>query len=225
MGHSMGGIVATSLLPSSNISVVITMSTPHQLPPTRFDRRIASIYNNNHAALAATNTPILSLCGGATDLMVPSELCILHEVPDVGVYRRTVFSSALGGCWTGVGHQVVAWCHQVRWRIARAVLELSVASSSIKRGAVLDRWLCDGSSHLPVIKSPAPLDLNQTSSYTVLPPGPVMLQALRTEATYLVPAPETGSATRFAAYLSEGSVLSVGPHGAYSNHMQSLPCR
>ena len=225
MGHSMGGIVATSLLPSSNISAVITMSTPHQLPPACFDRRIASIYNNNHAALAATNTPILSLCGGATDLMVPSELCILHEVPDVGVYRRTVFSSALGGCWTGVGHQVVAWCHQVRWRVARAVLELSVASSSIKRGAVLDRWLRDGSSRLPVIGSPAPLDLNQTSSYTVLPPGPVMLQALRTEATYLVPAPETGSATRFAAYLSEGSVLSVGPHGAYSNHMQSLPCR
>ena len=172
MGHSMGGIVATSLLPSSNISAVITMSMPHQLPPARFDRRIASIYNNNHAALAATNTPILSLCGGATDLMVPSELCILHEVPDVGVYRRTVFSSALGGCWTGVGHQVVAWCHQVRWRVARAVLELSVASSSVKRGAVLDRWLRDGSSRLPVIESPAPLDLNQTSSYTVLPPGP-----------------------------------------------------
>ena len=105
MGHSMGGIVATSLLPSSNISAVITMSTPHQLPPARFDRRIASIYNNNRAALAASNTPILSLCGGATDLMVPSESCILPGVPNVvGVYRRTVFSSALEGCWTSIGH-------------------------------------------------------------------------------------------------------------------------
>ena len=218
MGHSMGGIVATSLLPSSNISAVITMSTPHQLPPARFDRRIASIYNNNHAALAATNTPILSLCGGATDLMVPSESCILPEVPDVvGVYRRTVFTSALEGCWTGVGHQVVVWCHQVRWRVARAALELGVASSSVERGAILDRWFRDGSSRLPVVGSPAPLELNQTTSYTILPPGPVALQSLRgPEATYLVPVPETVSAMRFVAYVSEGSVLSVGPHHSSS---------
>ena len=162
MGNSMGGIVATSLLPSSNISAVITMSTPHQLPPTCFDRRIASIYNNHRAALATANTPILLVCGGTTDLMVPSESCILPEVPDIGVYRQTVFSSALEGCWTGVGHQVVVWCHQVRWRVAQAVLELSAASSSAERGAVLDRWLHDRSSRLPVVGSPIPRGLNLT---------------------------------------------------------------
>ncbi len=212
MGHSMGGVVATSLLPSPNISAVITMSTPHQLPPARFDRRIAAIYNNNRAALAAANTPILSLCGGATDLMVPSESCILPEAADVGVYRRTVFSSALEGCWTGVGHQVVVWCHQVRWRVARAALELGAASTSAERGAILDRWLRDGRLPLLALGYPAPLHLNQ-ASYTVLPPGPVVLRALREPgAMYLAPVPETGSPTKFVAYVSEGSVLSMGPY-------------
>ena len=225
MGHSMGGVVATSLLPSSNISAVITMSTPHQLPPARFDRRISSIYNNNRAALATANTPILSLCGGATDLMVPSESCILPEVPDVGVYRRTIFSSALEGCWTGVGHQVVVWCHQIRWRVARAALELGAASSSAERGAILDRWLRDGSSRLPALEPPTLLDFNQTSNYTVLPPGPVVLRGLHgPEATYLVPVPETGSRTRFVGYVSEGSVLSVGPHHSSSLSVSFYLC-
>ena len=71
------------------------MSTPHQLPPARFDRRIAVIYDRNQAALATANTPILLLCGGTTDLMVPSESCILPDVAYTGVYRRTVFSNAL----------------------------------------------------------------------------------------------------------------------------------
>jgi glycosylphosphatidylinositol deacylase len=224
MGHSMGGIVATSLLPSPNISAIITMATPHQLPPARFDRRIATIYNNNRAALATAHTPILSLCGGATDLMVPSESCILPEVPDVSVYRRTVFSSALEGCWTGVGHQVVVWCHQVRWRVARAALELGAASTSAERGAELDRWLRDGRLSPPALGSPAPLDLNQTS-YTLLHPGPVVLRDLRDPGTtYLAPVPETDSLTKFVAYVSEGSVLSVGPHHSSSLSVSFYLC-
>jgi len=113
MGHSMGGIVATSLLPSPNVSAFITMSTPHEIPPARFDRRIPAIYEHNKATLTIADTPILSLCGGATDLMVLSESCILPEVASMNVYRRTIFSSALEGCWT-VGHQVMVWCYQVR---------------------------------------------------------------------------------------------------------------
>jgi hypothetical protein len=97
MNHSMGGVVATSLLPSPNISAAITMSTPYQFPPARFDRRITAIYDHNQAALAPANTPMLSLCGGATDLVDPlaSESCILPDAANTGVYRRTVFSSII----------------------------------------------------------------------------------------------------------------------------------
>jgi GPI inositol-deacylase len=210
MGHSMGGVVATSLLPSSNISAVITLSTPHKIPPARFDRRIAAIYENNQVVLTTADTPILSLCGGATDLLVPSESCILPDVTDGNVYRRTIFSSALEGCWTGVGHQVIVWCHQVRWRVARAALELSAASSA-ERSFILDRWLRDGRHLIPASESPARLDLDR-ESYDVLPPGPFVLHDLRkSSAVYLAPVPEVNHPIKFAAYVSEGSVLSVAP--------------
>lgn len=207
----MGGVVATSLLPSPNISAVITLSTPHKIPPARFDRRIAAFYDNNQAALATANTPIISLCGGAADLMIPSESCILPEVVNEHIYRRTVFSSALEGCWTGVGHQVIVWCHQLRWRVARAALELGVASSPEERGSVLDRWLRDRYSLSFAPEYPAPLDLSQ--GYDVLPPGPFVLRDLRKpKAIYLARVPEVNHLTTFVAYVSGGSVLSVGPH-------------
>jgi glycosylphosphatidylinositol deacylase len=88
--------------------------------------------------------------------MAPSESCIVPEATDMGVYRGTVFSGALEGCWTGVGHQVVVWCHQVRWRVARAALELGAASSSAERGAVLDRCLRDGRLPSPAVAPPPP---------------------------------------------------------------------
>lgn len=43
-------------------------------PPARFDRRIAAIYKHNQAVFITADTPILSLCGGATGLMVPVAL-------------------------------------------------------------------------------------------------------------------------------------------------------
>jgi len=188
------------------------MSTPHQIPPARFDRRIAAIYEHNQAALITADTPILSLCGGATDLMVPSEFCILPEIANGNVYRRTIFSSALEGCWTGVGHQVMVWCHQVRWRVARAALELGVASSSVERAFILDRWLRDGRTLSPTPVHPVRLDLSQ-ESYTVLPSGPLVLRNLRkSRAVYLTPVPEANHPIRFVAYVSEGAVLSMAPH-------------
>lgn len=212
MGHSMGGVVATSLLPSPNISAIITMSTPHQIPPARFDRRIAAIYEHNQATLTTADTPILSLCGGAADLMVPSEFCILPEVVNRNAYRRTIFSGALEGCWTGVGHQVMVWCHQVRSRVARVALELGAAPSSMERGFVFDRWLRDGRSLLPAPGHPVQLDLSQ-ETYAVLPSGPLVLRDLRkARAVYLAPVPEANHPIKFVAYVSEGSVLSIVPH-------------
>ena len=119
MAHSMGGVVATSLLPHANVSAIITMSTPHIVPPARFDRRIDRIYSANFRTLTNDPTPMVSICGGATDAMVPSESCIL-PVEDSQFdppYRHTVFASALEGCWTGVDHLAMVWCDQVRWRV------------------------------------------------------------------------------------------------------------
>ncbi|KAI9064870.1 GPI-inositol-deacylase [Trametes sanguinea] len=217
MGHSMGGVVATALLPHPNVSAIITMSTPHTLPPVRFDRRIDHIYASNLKTLASDPTAILSLCGGATDLMIPSESCIL---PSLGgeastVYRRTVFTSALEGCWTGVGHLAMVWCHQVRWRIARAALEIAAAPSLEARAVVLDRWLRDGHT-LPPAHSPSDVLQLRPGDFDLIPQRQSLLvrNPVGTH-TYVLSPPAIGdgqSGVKFILYASQGSVPPVAPH-------------
>ena len=171
MGHSMGGIVAASLLPSNNVSAIITMSTPHTLPPARFDSRIDRLYDKLQNVLDEDPTPILSLCGGASDMMITSETCILPQ-PSKDVFRKTVFTSALEGAWTGVRHDDMVWCHQVRWRVARAALELGLADDLPSRARLLDRWLRDGHSLPPSVPDDhEQLDLSDISNIELLPSG------------------------------------------------------
>lgn len=218
MGHSMGGVVGTALLPAGNITALITMSTPHTLPPARFDARIEEIYNQNRKALREAETPILSICGGATDMMIPSESCILPgDEREVSVYRRTVFTSALEGAWTGVGHREMVWCHQVRWRVARAALELGITTTVEERVRVLDRWLRDGSLLPPDGDSVRDLILKQ-GEYEVLSGDlPLVLNHPLGKRTYLLPIPsahDEGSGGTFVLYVSQGSVSNVSPHYA-----------
>ncbi|KAF8213968.1 PGAP1-like protein-domain-containing protein [Mycena galopus ATCC 62051] len=215
MGHSMGGIVATALLPSPNISAILTMSTPHELPPARFDARIDALYQHNKRILTRDVTPILSVCGGATDMMIPSESCVLPVDADSdSPFRRTVFSSALEGAWTGVGHREMVWCHQVRWRIARAALELAEADSPVGRGVILDRWLRDGHA------LPRPLVLPEAdAALTALPevlPAEMhlVLKQPRGARTYLLPLPANTKNAKFVLMVSRGSIGPVGPHTA-----------
>ena len=194
---------------------MITMSTPHTLPPARFDRRIERIYLENEKILLNDSTPILSLCGGATDLMIPSESCILPETKAdrmLQVYRRTVFSGALEGSWTGVGHREMVWCHQVRWRIARAALELGAASSPQARGVILDTWLRDGRTLPPTYRT-------STSSFypegaDTLPSGlHLSLKNPTGSHTYLLPVSSRATQDHdFLLYVSQGSIPPTSPH-------------
>ncbi|KAG8955175.1 GPI inositol deacylase [Tulasnella sp. 424] len=157
IGHSMGGLVALSLLspPSSaaRISAVITMSSPNSLPPARFDRRVEDLYGQVYRGLYPpdrnNSPPVLAICGGATDSLIPSETCFLPSPPDEysmgSLYRQTVFTTALEGVWTGVGHNEMVWCHQVRSKVARTAIEMAAAVTSpssfeAERKRILEGW-------------------------------------------------------------------------------------
>lgn len=217
MGHSMGGVVATSLLPSPDISAIITMSTPHTLPPARFDARIEKIYARNHQLLLIDPTPIISLCGGATDMMIPSESCILPAVSlnhSKRVHRKTVFTSALEGSWTGVGHREMVWCHQIRWRVARAALELGKSSSTQDRATILDRWFRDGNDFPSNVSPPSEMILTNSSAFEILPSNKhLVLKRPQLLQTYLFPVSpaEVNLSSKFVLYMSQGSIMSVSP--------------
>lgn len=148
--------------------------------------------------------------------MIPSESCILPEALSTGngskPCRRTIFSSALEGSWTGVGHREMVWCHQVRWRIARAALQLATASTASGRAIVLDTWLRDGQT-LPPEYKPAMTPLALEGTEYLSPNVRLELRNPTGSRTYLVPAPgDTASGRRFLLYVSQGSIPPTAPH-------------
>jgi len=228
MGHSMGGVVATSLLPSSNVSAIITMSTPHTLPPARFDSRIDTLYSRLQKSLEEDATPIVSICGGATDMMIPSESCILPK-SSKGIFRRTIFTSALEGAWTGVGHREMVWCHQVRWRVARAALELGGARTLASRTVILDKWLRAGHP-LPLEASSTDQDENREvsdqSSFEALQIGQnLALKNPSVPKTYLLPVDDSvNSPRRLTVFVSQGHISSVSAENAIPLRVSVLSC-
>lgn len=214
MGHSMGGIVAISLLAllNSNISTVITMSTPHSVPPARFDSRMGAIYAEVQGRIAHDSTPILSVCGGITDTMIPSEFCSLPALGNDTVIRKTVFSSALEGCWSGVGHREMVWCHQVRWRVARAAIEIGGTNLIAEKAKILDTWFRDGLS-LPELSEHPSFEAPYKREETAPKDRPLIIRRPSGTHHYKFPIPPTrdGDVLNFVMYLSQGTIESVSP--------------
>ncbi|CAE6433307.1 unnamed protein product [Rhizoctonia solani] len=222
LGHSMGGIVALNALVSLDhralVRAVITMSSPHSLPPARLDREIEQVFDNSIKVLWDIPThnhtipgpPVLALCGGATDNMLPMESCMLPPPPakagiEDTVYRRTVFTSGLDGTWTGVGHREMVWCHQVRWRVARASLELAIAEPDA-RGAILDRWFSGSMDPKASRRTPPP----NTSQPVHIADGYVSRRSLASGTTvFHFPIKTSGS--RLVVLLSSGRIMGVAP--------------
>lgn len=141
IGHSMGGIVARLSMElgiEDMIDMIITMSTPHQFPPVTLDGDFDRIYGE----IARDISPILvNICGGAADTQIASDACALLLDTDRGL---TVFSTAIPGAWTGVDHQAMVWCHQVRWVVARLLLEATMVNSSPEKLGIARQLLYVG---------------------------------------------------------------------------------
>ena len=237
MGHSMGGVVATSLLPSQNISAIITMSTPHTLPPARFDNRIEAIYSTNYQHLIADRTPIVSICGGATDMMVPSESCILPQPSAQDIFRKTIFSSGMERCWTGIGHREMVWCHQARWQVARAAVELSATTppTPLARARILDAWLRNGHEGPPITDPSVPFTdgvqieatpetERESSSGPALRLVNPIFRGSRIFHLRRSKAAEDGDQRNFLLYLAGGAVGTVSPFSPGSLRASVFGC-
>jgi glycosylphosphatidylinositol deacylase len=140
LGHSMGGIVARTMLimpnyQSNSINTIITMSAPHARPPVSFDAEIVRTYNeiNDYWRQAysqkwANNNPLwhvtlISIAGGGLDTVVPSDYASLESlVPDT--HGFTVFTTSVPTVWTSMDHQAILWCDQFRKVVVRSLYEV-----------------------------------------------------------------------------------------------------
>lgn len=154
VGHSMGGVVARTMLTMPNyqvdsINTIITLAAPHARPPVSFDGDIVRTYQGvneywqrAYSQRRAIDNPLqhvtlISIAGGGLDTIVSSDYASLASlVPES--HGFTVFTSTIPNAWTGADHLAITWCDQVRKSVVRAlyeVIDASVPAQTISRAA------------------------------------------------------------------------------------------
>lgn len=166
VGHSMGGVVARTMLimpnyQANSINTILTMSAPHARPPVSFDSQIVKTYQdindywrNAYSQQWANNNPLwhvtlVSIAGGGLDTVVPSDYASLESiVPET--HGFTVFTTTIPNVWTSMDHQAILWCDQFRKVVARAlydVVDVSRATQTkprAERMRVFKKWFLTG---------------------------------------------------------------------------------
>ena len=139
IGHSMGGIVARTMLTMSNyqsnsVNTIITMSAPHSRPPVAFDSEIVHIYKrindywrDAYSQKWANDNPLwhvtlISIAGGGLDTVVPSDYASLSSLVPA-THGFTVFTSTIPNVWTGADHLAMVWCAQLVRPIVRSLFD------------------------------------------------------------------------------------------------------
>ena len=140
----MGGVVARLAmndLPNS-IDIIMTMSTSHALPPVTLSRDMDTIYNTLAGQVYNASAPLLfSICGGTADTQIASDACVIPPRSITKDDGFTIFTTGMPGAWTGVEHQTMVWCHQVRSRVARTLLGMTSVGDRQDKLAVAEEWL------------------------------------------------------------------------------------
>ncbi|KAL5389447.1 GPI inositol deacylase [Paraphaeosphaeria sporulosa] len=166
VGHSMGGVVARTMLTmpnyqSNSINTIVTLAAPHARPPVSFDGDIVRTYDgiNNYWRRAYSqempaNNPLqhvtlISIAGGGLDTIVSSDYSSLASlVPET--HGFTVFTSSIPNAWTGADHLAITWCDQVRKSVVRAlydVIDVAKPTQTIPRAdrmRAFKRWFLTG---------------------------------------------------------------------------------
>ena len=137
VGHSMGGVVARTMLTmpnyqSNSINTIVTMSAPHARPPVSVDaesvrtyKRINDYWRQAYTQKWASDNPLwhvtlISIAGGGLDTVVPSDFASLESlVPST--HGFTVFTSGIPNVWTGADHIQTTWCVQLMKPIIRSI--------------------------------------------------------------------------------------------------------
>lgn len=142
LAHSMGGVVARLALLQDNhptpprIRTLVTLSTPHALPPAPIEAGLQDIYN-------LINTPhdrgeqlaIVSLSGGVLDTQLPSEYALLP--PALASNALHLYTTDLPTLWSSVDHLAMMWCDQLRRKIVNG---FTASSSAVTTQDKLTIW-------------------------------------------------------------------------------------
>ncbi|GAA6061257.1 hypothetical protein JCM10212_000698 [Sporobolomyces blumeae] len=163
VAHSMGGIVARAALldpryQPHSISTLITLATPHLVPPVTVDAGVGRVYSSVNSfwrhgydlsteALAPSEQArnlsrlardeledlvLVSIGGGVSDEMIASEATSLSTlVPPDDSNGFAVSTTAIPGVETPIDHLAILWCQQLMQTLAEAILSIVDVRNSV----------------------------------------------------------------------------------------------
>ncbi|KAF2401642.1 GPI inositol-deacylase-like protein [Trichodelitschia bisporula] len=223
VGHSMGGVVARTMLTMPNyqansVNTIITLAAPHARPPVSFDAQMVSTYKQvneywrkAHATEWGSDNPLwhvtlISIAGGGLDTMIPSEYSsVTSLVPDT--HGFTVFTSSIPDVWMGMDHLAITWCDELRKAVIRAlydVMDVNRAAQTKPRGMRMrsfKKWLLTGlediaEKTLPFEEPKTLLTLEDDSNAIISQGERLVLRSFGQHGkkkAYLLPIPPQGS--------------------------------
>jgi pimeloyl-ACP methyl ester carboxylesterase len=242
-GHSMGGIVARTMLIMPNyrmksINTIITMSAPHARPPVSFDRQIVKTYDDindfwrrSFSEQWANNNPLwhttlVSIAGGGLDNVVPSDYASISSlVPDT--HGFTVYTSSIPDVWLGVDHLAILWCDQLMKVVARAMIDIvdvrrpEQTKPRSERMRLLKKWLLtsleEGTEKSLPRTVPTTLLTLEDNSQNITSLGQRLVLRNLGEAqkprAYLMPVPPVGEPGSIKFNLMTDQALEAGRNG------------
>ncbi|KAH9825207.1 PGAP1-like protein-domain-containing protein [Melampsora americana] len=165
LAHSMGGIVARKMLFMPNyingtINTIISLSTPHTIPPITLDRGLETVYQEinklwREAYWGASwggdlrDLVMASISGSTSDTTVsPDSSSLLTLSPSL--HGLTVYTTSMPEVWTPTDHRAILWCDQLRLVIAKALLFItdprlpSQVKPKEKRAEILEYYFTNG---------------------------------------------------------------------------------
>ena len=197
LGHSMGGIVARTMLTMPNyqpssINTILTLAAPHARAPVSFDADIVNTYKHindywrhSYSQKRRDKNPLasvslVSIAGGGLDTIVPSDYATTASlVPPSNGF--TVFTSTMPHVWTGMDHLAITWCDQLRKSIVRAMYDVVDASRPNQTRLLPDRmqafkkWFLTGmedtAERLLIQQDPGILLTLEDNSNAIIPQG------------------------------------------------------
>lgn len=219
VGHSMGGVVARTMLTMSNyqsnsINTIVTMSAPHARPPVSVDADLVRTYKeiNDYWRRAYSQTwandnplwhvTLLSIAGGGLDTIIPSDYASLSSLVPA-THGFTVFTSSIPKMWTGCDHIQTTWCLQLMKATVRSISEtLDVhrpgqTKPRAERMRIFKKWFLTGmeavsEKSLPQKESTTLLTLEEGSNAIISAGERLVLRSLGAAGSpkaYLLPIP------------------------------------
>ena len=223
IGHSMGGMIARALFTLDNfqskfVSILITLGTPHVAPVVPFDSHLNTFYFNVNKfwknTLSVANLSVISLAGGARDILVPARYCYLPRNMHIDLQYSAV-TTAVPDVWLTIDHLALCWCKQLILVINRALFALldedaytnRITEDRIKQVRVLQQYFGVFDKQNEDILSESRIDqssaiYNETSLWN-------HFEEISLSGTLLIPVDTTGIGAQFIALSNSLGDISI----------------